>query len=295
LSFVLNSPVGVLARAMRRRSPSPVEYFGQPSNFLPLWQMEWEKGHPNGCFETSTDSTSHVHLVHVPKAGSSSIRAIFEEDACLQQRVSVVYHGDGCLKQWRCNGSCLPPSPARSFAVLREPCSRFLSAVAYLQAVLPEVIPPLSRLISWENAVDATLELLRPAFAQNYSSCASSDGSECLIQYVNLLTSILGTYRVILYPQDFFLHPNTEVFCLRDKQVDVIGPLFDQVRAASNCPSYLNGSGSREHGERGRNPHFIKMNEMHHPEVMNSDRCEEVRSMFRVDVVAWEKHCASDR
>jgi len=216
---------------------------------------------------------------------------VLEENSCLQSRVDVVDHGDGCLHGWRCNASCpLPPlhNPSSRFilrtpsvAVIRSVCDRFVSAVAHLQGGVNFLrsSPGLARFVSWDSAVESVLALLRSNEAG--IDCRYATTPHCLVNVIDSQTAILGSHRVILYPQSFFVHDDSKVFCFRSRHQDITEPLVKFISDTSGCSVQ----------EKHRSNSSIFANTRKHPLALSPSHCREVQALYSSDAALWDYHC----
>jgi hypothetical protein len=293
LYFLEQNPGAILARATRRQDASSLipKSFGEPSMFFPRWQREIVAHPSEFCQLRSSQPEVKLFYVRIPKTASTATMKVLEENACLQNRVDIVDHGDGCLHRWRCNASCpLPPlyNPSNqisfqtpSVAVIRSVCDRFVSAVAHLQGDVNFLrsSPGLARFVSWDSAVESVLALLRPNAAG--IDCRNATTPHCLVNVIDSKTAILGSHRVILYPQSFFVHDDSKVFCFRSRHQDVTEPLVKFISATLGCPVR----------EEHRSNSTIFANTRKHPLALSPSHCREVQTLYSSDAALWNQHC----
>ena len=175
-AFLERDPVAILARAMRRRMNAvrPVaRRFGDPINYAKLPRVHTDTGtecvDPNNPRRDASyfASARSVLYVRVPKTASTATMAFIHNNPCLESKVRVLDHGDGCLETRFCNGSCPRAGVQAEVAVLRDPTDHFLSAVSHLARVTQDLMPkpPGSRYdrYTWADVVSVVMSLLRRA------------------------------------------------------------------------------------------------------------------------------------
>jgi hypothetical protein len=311
LSFLADHPVGILARAVYQRDTGIVRKDDAelaPAIFFPKWKEVTSKVPSEKCLtdDMRVRPWKRAYYFRVPKTASTSAMAVIEADACLTKHVEIRDHGDGCINLWKCNGTCLPVLPAltaetnpwayasfptspqiariRSVAVLREPCERFLSSVSHLQGMVQVYVLPsqTSRLVSWHDTVESLLMILRDRDPTTSRGCANSTDPSCLVRIINAQTAILGSHRVIIYPQAFFMHPHTDIVCSGGKSSDVIKPLYTLLAQATGCDEGNMVDVALNHS-----------NKKPHPSLLSTAQRTEIRELYRPDVLLWNRHCAN--
>ena len=227
-----------------------------------------------------------VHFMRVPKTGSTSALEILENDSCFKRRVHIHDHKNGCLDLQSCNGSCLSPLPSASFAVIRDPCARFLSVTAHMQLVQSPVLDLGQP--SFSQSVEKLLDFYRG------SGCRGNTDPVCLTKYINRFTTANFTspkntipmwmHRVILYPQSFYVGRDTEIVCFKND--DILPDLFERLSGPARC----NLPKAVVEEIEGRS--ISKMNNPH-PTKVDPLVCKEVRDLLACDTSMWDRSCGA--
>jgi hypothetical protein len=157
-----------------------------------------------------------------------------------------------------------------------------------MQMSTPDLIPSqeTDSGVTWNMSVSLLLGILGRAKA-----CHNAAGPHCLVRFVNSLSAVLGSHRVILYPQSFFGNKNTEVLCFRNKKTDIVLPLVKMLANVSGCapPRDI------DHSEKTDNAkHDLFFNQRQHSEYIPREVCERVQTIYRSDVLLWNRLCAKE-
>ena len=251
-----------------------------------------------------------LHYYRTPKTGSSALLTrlkatarpvpcnfgaactaeadtrIFERD-CGASRLRVLIHDHtGGCKGDACNGSMQWPS----FAVLREPCERFVSVLDQISA-LPMAPRELGESFAGRHNETAAFAAL---VTRLLDGCAGDDVG-CAVR--TLRGRVTGDTRVFLYPQAYFVaasHPRDAVVC------------YDASRLGERLDAYLarrtrcrpdKGSRAAVFGgglqKRNTRRHSAEPRSSPGQERAAAAWCQQVRTRLYVrDAQLWDEQCA---
>ena len=211
------------------------------------------------------------------------MKALFD-DPCLGAGVHFVDHGDGCIHSGVCNGSCPTGSGVElpTLAVLREPCDHFLSVVGHLARVAPDIVPP-----PHEATFDEAFDIVMASLRRSRVTCGAGPRADphCFTRFIDSQSSILGSDRVLLYPQAFFVNGATmDAVCYADKRTDVLFDILSALGKGAGCPA-------PSRADFPETPKCCSNNAGDHPPTLSEPQCAEVRRLYNADVVLWNMKC----
>jgi len=232
-------------------------------------EMSW-KWHVAGCAARPNPSVlTKFDYFRVPKTGSMMLIPLLQQQQCTE-RLTVHDHSHCCSDSSWCNGAAFDERGA--FAVLREPCERFVSQLDHMRRVdyarFGRMAPLDFARFLWQATGNGT--------------CADA---QCRTREVSI--AYRSRHRFILWPQAFYLPPSGDVVCYHQEHLRARLAHFLWARSICDVRGALAGT----HRVNDKFSTQLAPNATHFSDVQRTDVCAHVARIFPEDVMLWDLHC----